>query len=168
MSSNHARFEAVAGAIALGEASPSEHAIFSAHAQNCSRCAGLERAGPSVASFVHTALHEETWRPFVREAVIAGIESLHLASGRRTALWICTAVCVTLFLNLVLAAHVGLPSKASTTSLARTSPRQNLVARMPQVRRHPPRAADLAVLRATQTRLKPALDVERERAFQRE
>lgn len=62
----HVRFEIVAGAIALGEATPAEHAAFAEHYAACARCratVGSDADLLAVRNIVVNAREGETWTP---------------------------------------------------------------------------------------------------------
>lgn len=68
MLAGHDRFEALAGAIALGEATPAEREAFDAHAVSCAACRTDAAAGSLAAVFEH-ARAAERWRPSIGAAV---------------------------------------------------------------------------------------------------
>jgi hypothetical protein len=75
----HDRFEALAGALLLNEATPGERAEFEAHAQSCARC-GSDAAsfGMPLRTWVEEAGAHETWRPSV-----AGDVNRRIADSRQ-------------------------------------------------------------------------------------
>lgn len=73
---NHDRYESLAGAIALGEATFEEREAFVAHAADCALCRqdlADEAAGRSPLAAVSSARDEETWRPSLDRAIVARI-----------------------------------------------------------------------------------------------
>ncbi len=71
----HDRFESLAGALALGEATDDERAAFAAHAANCALCRqdlDLAASSSPLAS-LGAARDAETWRPTVDRALVARI-----------------------------------------------------------------------------------------------
>ncbi|MEO6991629.1 MAG: zf-HC2 domain-containing protein [Candidatus Baltobacteraceae bacterium] len=70
----HERFEALAGALLLDEASPAERAEFALHAEGCAACArDLEEGAPALAALAR-ARDVETWRPVLLDAAVRRIE----------------------------------------------------------------------------------------------
>jgi hypothetical protein len=65
----HDRYEALAGAIALGEATPAERAVFDAHAVSCARCRADAAAAGSLAGVLENERAAELWRPSIGAAV---------------------------------------------------------------------------------------------------
>jgi len=65
----HDRFEALAGAIALGEATPAEQEVFDAHAVSCAACRADAAAAGSLARVFENGRASELWRPSVGAAV---------------------------------------------------------------------------------------------------
>lgn len=70
----HDRFEVLAGALVLNEASPAERAEFALHAAACTVCSGAYADAADAASLLQTAHEAETWRPHLRDAVLERIE----------------------------------------------------------------------------------------------
>ena len=111
----HGRFEAMAGAIVLGEATPAEHAQYAAHAHACPRC-GADDLGAlrtHVLTAVAVSRELETWRPQIREAVAVGIDRNRSRTASRTANALGFAVALSLALNAALAS--GLAERAAGT-----------------------------------------------------
>jgi len=65
----HDRFEALAGAIALGEATPAEREVFDAHAVSCAPCRADAAAAGSLARVFEDERAAELWRPSIGAAV---------------------------------------------------------------------------------------------------
>jgi hypothetical protein len=84
---NHDRFESLAGAMALGEATIEERAAFAAHAAGCALCRQdviEDAAGTSPLAAVGIARDDETWRPAVDRAVVARIREGSAKRSRLT------------------------------------------------------------------------------------
>jgi hypothetical protein len=77
---SHGRYESLAGAIVLGEATQTEREEFAHHAQGCALCSGLP-AESEVLRAVEAAREVETWRPSVDRALLGRI---HDAQKRRS------------------------------------------------------------------------------------
>jgi hypothetical protein len=65
----HDRFEALAGAIALGEATPAEQAAFDDHAAGCAPCRADAGAARALSRVFEAGRAAECWRPSVGTAV---------------------------------------------------------------------------------------------------
>jgi hypothetical protein len=81
----HDRFESLAGAVALGEATDNERAEFAAHAGRCALCRhdALDAAASPLAALA-AAREEEVWRPTLDRAILARIRDRHSARSRIT------------------------------------------------------------------------------------
>jgi hypothetical protein len=66
---DHARFEALAGAVMLGEATETERERFAEHAATCAACRDDAEAMPVFRRTLARARDAETWRPSVDDAV---------------------------------------------------------------------------------------------------
>jgi hypothetical protein len=127
----HARFEALAGALDLGEATDDERAAYDAHAASCPRCTGGALAGEVVAA-IERARDDETWRPQVRAGVSTAIDRSRVRRARTTANLLVCAVVASMALNLAFAE--GLPQRvagAVRPVIARVVPFPPLVADRP-------------------------------------
>lgn len=85
MKSDHSRFDALAGALALGEATAEERELFEAHALECATCReqGAEELS-GIREFIVAAQEEETWRPSLGAALMARIRDERLRRSRLT------------------------------------------------------------------------------------
>ena len=81
MTNVHDRFEALAGALALGEATADERACFEAHARDCTLCCE-ESDAPLLRAFVETTRDAESWRPSLRDTIFARIHERRLGRSR--------------------------------------------------------------------------------------
>ena len=84
MSNPHDRFEALAGAFALGEATPDERARFEMHARECARCGEDAQETTQLRAFVETTRDTESWRPSMRDTIFARIHERRLGRSRFT------------------------------------------------------------------------------------
>ncbi len=85
MTSDHTPFDSLAGAIALGEASPVERAEFAAHAADCALCRDDGVAAlTAVRDRMIAAREEETWRPAVASVLMTRIRNDRLQRSRVT------------------------------------------------------------------------------------
>jgi hypothetical protein len=100
----HERFEALAGAILLGEAGESERAEYLNHARDCLRCdADVDGTRTEVLTAFAVAREMETWRPDTREAVARRIERGRGAQQRLTANALGCAIVLSIVLNAAVA-----------------------------------------------------------------
>jgi len=72
VTSPHARFESLCGAIALGEASVAERDEFARHAADCALCSG-EPADAALIASITAAREAETWRPSMERSILSRI-----------------------------------------------------------------------------------------------
>jgi hypothetical protein len=94
----HSAYEALAGAIALGEASDAERAAFSA------RCADdADALRTDVVTVVAVARELETWRPQVRDGVVRRIDADRGRSTGRTTTLLTAAIALSLVINAAFA-----------------------------------------------------------------
>jgi hypothetical protein len=104
----HARFEALAGAVALGEATAAEAEDFARHAPACASCrADFGDAAPLAA--LERLREEEAWRPAVDAAVLARIRERRTRRSRFTLNALTYGVVVSIVLNVLLVGGVGGP-----------------------------------------------------------
>lgn len=96
MLAGHDRYEALAGAIALGEATPAERAAFEAHASGCAPCRADAATAEGFAAAFEAGRSAETWRPSVAPAVERRIRDTRRSRMRFTAgaLGWCVAVSI--------------------------------------------------------------------------
>jgi len=80
----HDGFEALAGALALGEATQDERARFEAHASECAMCRDDVPALTRVGEIVSAARNGESWRPAIGSQLMARIRDERLRSSRLT------------------------------------------------------------------------------------
>ena len=84
---NHDRYESLAGAIALGEATLEEREAFAAHAVECALCRqdlAEDAAGTSPLATVASARADETWRPSLDRAIVARLRERSAKHSRFT------------------------------------------------------------------------------------
>jgi hypothetical protein len=101
LSRDHAAFEALAGAIALGEANADERAAFAAHATSCATCA--EDAQPSPLERLQLARDAESWRPEIGDALLRRIREARSKNVRRTFGVMVYAAGLSILLNVAVA-----------------------------------------------------------------
>ena len=83
MTRSHARYESLAGAIALGEATQTEREEFAQHADGCALCSGFP-AERELLRTVETAREGETWRPSVDRIILERIHDTQKQRSRFT------------------------------------------------------------------------------------
>jgi anti-sigma factor RsiW len=100
----HQRFEALAGAILLGEATPQERAVYADHTRRCTRCThDLDAVRTEVLTTFAVARETETWRPQIRGDVAARIDR-HRGGMQR---WTANALGLAVILSVAFNAAVG-------------------------------------------------------------
>ena len=102
MSRDHAPFEALAGAVALGEASVLERAAFDRHAATCAACAS-EAGGESPLERLRLAREAETWRPQIEGSLFARVREARSKNVRRTFSALGYAAGLSIVLNIAVA-----------------------------------------------------------------
>ena len=97
---HHVRFETLAGAIALGEATEEEQAEWAAHAAVCVRCRD-HGAGELIAvrNRIVAEREAETWRPSLRSGLMTRIRDERLRRSRVTLRVLCWSVAVSIALD---------------------------------------------------------------------
>jgi hypothetical protein len=101
LSRDHATFEALAGAIALGEANADERATFAAHAAACTSCAEDAQASPL--ERLQLAREAESWRPEIGAALLRRIRESRSKNARRTFGVMVYAAGLSILLNVAVA-----------------------------------------------------------------
>lgn len=97
----HARYEALAGAILLGEATSGERAEFSAHAETCATCREDGGSLLPLRDIVAGAAAREVWRPSIASGVRERVHQTHAAARNRTLTTFAYAIGVSLALNVL-------------------------------------------------------------------
>ncbi len=123
--SAHDRFETLAGAVMLGEATPSERAAFDTHAQTCDRCCADVGDGAYVAAQMLHASESERWLP--SQPIVERLRARRSTRARLTLGALGWSVALSLVLNLVfvsgIGAHIGsafLATRVSDSDVAST------------------------------------------------
>ncbi len=80
----HGGFEALAGALALGEATRDERARFEAHASECAICCDDVPALTRLREVVGAARDGESWRPAIGSRLMSRIRDERLRRSRLT------------------------------------------------------------------------------------
>ncbi len=104
---NHDRFEALAGAVMLGEASEAERAAFALHASDCAECRSDAAAAPGLVRAIEAAREAETWRPRVDRAVLGRIRGSRSSRFRVTLGAFGGAIALSILLNAALASGLS-------------------------------------------------------------
>jgi anti-sigma factor RsiW len=103
--SAHDRYEMLAGAVMLGEATPEERAAFDAHARTCAACASDVAGGTFVRERIAQAHRSETWRP--SQPIVERLRARRSVRTRFTLGALGWAVGISLALNVALAGGLG-------------------------------------------------------------
>jgi len=111
---DHDAFEALAGAVMLGEATQAERARFDAHAATCDTCRADVACAPVLARAVTHARRSETWRPSIANLVLDRIHGTRKSRFRLTVGALGWAVAISIVFNLALAS--GLSMRFGSTS----------------------------------------------------
>jgi len=103
---NHAPFESLAAAVALGEASAEERAAFATHAAGCAECAAdLSEASPL--ALLREAREGEDWRPSVSDAVMSRVREVRTRNSRLVFGALGYAAALSIVLNIALVTGVA-------------------------------------------------------------
>jgi hypothetical protein len=103
----HDRFEALAGALALGEATPAERAQFADHARICALCAEDAEALPATLAFVDAARRSERWQPSLSGELDERLRSRRETRSRRTFATLGLGIVASLALNVLFVSGVA-------------------------------------------------------------
>ncbi len=101
----HDRFESLAGAVMLGEATPHERASFDAHAASCDRCRADVSDGALVTARIALASESERWRP--AQPIVERLRSRRSARARVTLGALGWAVALSLVINVAFVSGIG-------------------------------------------------------------
>ena len=97
---DHERYEALAAAHALGEATPAERSEFALHARACAACAEDAAAGAKVLALLSASRDEERWQPQVDGEIEARLAGHRARRSQRTFAALGYAVAASLVLNV--------------------------------------------------------------------
>jgi hypothetical protein len=104
----HDRYEALAGAILLGEASPAERAEFALHAEGCAVCREDATAfATPIRELVENAASSETWRPSMTGEIVSSIQERHSKRTRFAITTIGYAIAASIALNVAFVSGFG-------------------------------------------------------------
>jgi hypothetical protein len=104
----HDVFEALAGAVMLGEATEAERARFDAHAATCDACRADVACAPVFVRAVTQARRTETWRPSIANLVLDRIRGARKSRFRFTVGALGWAVAISIVFNLALASGLSM------------------------------------------------------------
>jgi hypothetical protein len=105
---DHDAFEALAGAVMLGEATEAERARFDAHAATCDACRDDVACAPVFVRAVAQARRTETWRPSIANLVLDRIRGTRKSRFRFTVGALGWAVAISIVFNLALASGLSM------------------------------------------------------------
>ncbi|MBC5810084.1 MAG: hypothetical protein GIW95_04395 [Candidatus Eremiobacteraeota bacterium] len=97
---DHARYESLGGAVALGEASAGERAEFGAHAAGCKECADAAGAAIAVRERFARAEDSERWSPSLETAVAERIHERRNAKFKLTTSVLAYAIGASVIVNV--------------------------------------------------------------------
>ena len=105
--SAHGRYDALLGALALGETTPAEREELAAHARGCAACAaGLEDA-PRMSAAFDAARDAETWRPAYGDGLVANLRERRVRRARFTVGALGWAAALSIVLNAAFVSGLG-------------------------------------------------------------
>ena len=99
----HERFEALAAAHVLGEATLAERAEFAAHVRACERCARDAAEGAEMFSRLAAARDDERWQPHLDGELEARLAAKRTRASKQTFTVLGYAVAASLVLNIAFA-----------------------------------------------------------------
>jgi hypothetical protein len=111
----HDRFEALAGALALGEATDAEREQFTEHARTCALCAEDTAALPATLALVGEARESERWQPSLGGELAERLRSRRETRSRRTFASLGFGIVASLALNVL---FVAWPARTPPHALA--------------------------------------------------
>lgn len=100
MNRGHDRYEALAGALLLGEATASEREAFEAHAAACARCAEDAAAFFPLRETVERASAGEVWRPSISDEILGRVQATKVRHHRRILTTFGYAIAASVVLNV--------------------------------------------------------------------
>jgi hypothetical protein len=160
----HDAFEALAGAIALGEATPVERATFAAHAETCAMCRTAIADVEMVREVLVASRDDERWLPSVDARVRSRIGDERHRRARATFGAFHWAIAFSLVLNV--AFFSGFVGRLATKLHATGEPASSVVATVwvtEHKRTHPSVGAAIAIV-ATHVMVSSARTVDAHRA----
>jgi hypothetical protein len=105
---SHDRYEALAGAILLDEATPADRAELALHAESCAVCREDPAAFETpLRELVEKAAASESWRPSIEDSVIARIQERSSKRNRFAITTIGYAIGASIALNVVFVSGFG-------------------------------------------------------------
>jgi hypothetical protein len=96
----HDRYEALAGAMVLGEATFAEREAFEAHAAQCAQCAEDLSSFVPLRDAVAAASTGEVWRPSVSDQVYRSVQATKVLQRRRIVSTFAYAIAASVALNI--------------------------------------------------------------------
>ncbi len=121
MKRDHAAFDALSGAVALGEATPAERERFAEHSRRCPTCRYDGEAHAFIDDLVVRARDGETWRPSIAAPVMNTIRETRLRRSRLTLHALTWSLAVSIVLDAAfvsgVASSVGRAARATSRSM---------------------------------------------------
>ena len=117
----HDYFESLCGAIALGEASRPERALFLLHARQCPVCIeDVALCDGELRALAQGARERERWQPSVRDAVVTRVHEGQSRSRRAVLAGLGYAFAASVLLNVV--CSLGLPERLAAAFVPQPAP----------------------------------------------
>jgi hypothetical protein len=117
----HDYFESLCGAIALGEATRPERALFLLHARQCPACAlDVALRDGELVALAQDARDHERWQPTVRDTVVMRVQERQSRSRRAVVAGLGYAFAGSVLLNVV--CSLGLPERLAAAFVPQPAP----------------------------------------------
>ncbi len=123
----HDCFDALAGAVMLGEANAAERAAFDAHRRQCACCGAEAAFAAATTAALERVRDAETWRPSVVSAVLERIAKTRVRRERRTVGAFGWAIALSIVVNVAFANGItgaalsSFPTRAAESSTVATT-----------------------------------------------
>ncbi len=105
--SEHVRYDALLGALALGETTAAERQELAAHARGCAACAVDLEDAPRMLTAFAAARNAETWRPAYGDPLVAKLRERRVRRARLTVVALGWAAAFSIALNATFASGLG-------------------------------------------------------------
>ena len=106
MTPRHDRFDSLAGALALGEATAAERAELVAHATDCAVCRDDLALAPPIVTALADARDSETWRPSVGDGILRRVRDARMYRATLIVRALAWTAALSLVLNVAVASGI--------------------------------------------------------------